>query len=832
MPDDGRVRVELQNLSCASCAGRAEAALRAVPGVTGAEVNATNAKALLQVDTGFAPKVLADAMEHAGFPVVMHRHVLAVDGLTCAGCVSRVEEAAASAPDVVDATANLANRRVEVGSFDQSSEQVIRSIATAGYRAADVGQLEQANNTREPVHDDLSLRRAGIAAALAAPVVVLEMGGHLYPPFHHMIHATIGISASWTLQFLLTTLVMVWPGRSFFALGLPNLFRGRPDMNALVAMGALAAWTYSVVALVAPGLFPPEAHFVYFEAAAVIITLILAGRALEARARGRTEHAVRALLQLQPDTALVRRDGTFTTVSVGEIMRDETIQIRPGERVPLDGDVIEGQSYVDESMLTGEPMAVRKRPGDALTGGSLNGGGTLMLRATAVGADTRLARIIALVERAQNARLPIQDLLNRVTAWFVPAVMVIAVVTVLAWLLFGPDPALSHALVTGVSVLIIACPCAMGLATPTSVMVGTGRAAQMNVLFRKSDSLQTLSKVKTIAFDKTGTLTQGRPILTDIEIIGGKDEGGVLALAAAVEQASEHPLARAIVQGAAARGLTLAEPADVQTTAGYGVAGLVDGRRVALGTASMMQRERVDPAPYAVHATKMADQGKTPVFVAVDGNVAAILGISDPVKPEAGAVVSSLREMGMDVVMVSGDTSETARVVAKSLGIETVHAGLPPEEKAAVVAELRAGGRTVAFVGDGINDAPALASADVGLAIGTGTDVAIEAADMVLMSGDLSAVLNGVAVSRATMRNIRQNLFWAFAYNIVLIPVAAGLLYPFGGPLLSPMLAAAAMALSSLFVVSNALRLRWVRAAAPLGAQTGAVASEPKLVPA
>lgn len=583
-------------------------------------------------------------------------------------------------------------------------------------------------------------------------------------------------------------------------------------MNALVALGTGAAYLFSVTSTFAPQILPQGSANVYFEAASVIVVLILLGRVMEARAKGRTGAAIRKLVGLQPKTARVEMDGRFIDRPIADITVGDILQIRPGERVPVDAEVLEGTSYVDESMITGEPIPVGKSPTDQVVGGTVNGTGALRLRATRVGADTVLAQVIRMVEQAQGAKLPIQGLVDRITAWFVPVVIAVALLTIVVWLIFGPAPALPMALVTGVSVLIIACPCAMGLATPTSIMVGTGRAAELGVLFRKGDALQQLQQAKVIALDKTGTLTLGRPELESVITVNGFDRDTVLRLSAAVETQSEHPIATAI---------TRAGPPDLpavsafKSLTGLGVQATVEGHDLLIGSPRLMAQNGVDLSALTAEADQHASEGATPLFVAVDGRAAALLAVSDPVKPGTQDALERLHAMGLKLAMVTGDNARTAQALADRLGIDHVTAEVLPDGKLATITALREQFGTLAFVGDGINDAPALAAADIGVAIGTGTDVAIETADVVLMSGDLRGVANAVEISRRTMRNIRQNLGWAFGYNILLIPVAAGVLYPISGHLLSPALAAGAMALSSVFVVANALRLRRVRAALP-----------------
>jgi Cu+-exporting ATPase len=581
-------------------------------------------------------------------------------------------------------------------------------------------------------------------------------------------------------------------------------------MNSLVALGSSAAWGFSTVALFAPALLPDGTRVVYFEAAAVIVTLILMGRFLEARAKGRTGQAIRKLVGLRAKTAQVERDGQLVELPVDDIVAGDLIQARPGEKIAVDGVVVKGASYVDESMITGEPIPVEKLADAEVVGGTVNGAGAFTFRATKVGGDTMLAQIIRMVEEAQGAKLPIQDLVNRITLWFVPAVMGVAALTFLTWLLVGPDPALSFALVAAVAVLIIACPCAMGLATPTSIMVGTGRAAELGVLFRRGDALQTLNDVTTVALDKTGTLTEGHPELTDLTVTKGFEQADVLRLVASVEAVSEHPIAEAIVRRAKQDGLTLEAIDNFSSITGFGVSAVIEGRKIIIGADRLMSREGVTLDAVKGVGESLGQEGKSPLYAAIDGQLAAVIAVSDPIKVSTAEAISALHDLGLAVAMITGDNKATAQAIAAKLGIDTIVAEVLPEGKVAAIEQLQTGGRAVAFVGDGINDAPALARADVGIAIGTGTDVAIEAADVVLMSGDLKGVVNALHVSQRTMRNIRQNLFWAFGYNALLIPVAAGIFYPVAGLMLSPALAAGAMALSSVFVLSNALRLRWV----------------------
>lgn len=754
---------------------------------------------------------------------------LGVGGMTCASCVGRIEKALSTVPGVMAARVNLATERADVdaapGAVDAA--QLIAAVQSAGYDAKPLESgIDATDRERESRDNEIkTLRRSVfIAALLTLPVFVLEMGSHVIPGMHDWVMTTIGYRESWYAQFALTTLVLFGPGLVFFRKGVPALLRGAPDMNALVALGTGAAWSYSVVATFAADLLPEGTQNVYFEAAAVIVTLILVGRYLEALAKGRTSEAIRRLMGLQPGTARVVRGGAEIDISVDQVRLGDLVQVRPGERIPVDGTVGEGRSYVDEAMITGEPVPVLKEAGAEVIGGTINKTGAFTFRATRIGADTVLSQIIRMVQQAQGTKLPIQALVDRVTGIFVPIVMGVAILTFGVWVLFGPEPALTFALVNAVAVLIIACPCAMGLATPTSIMVGMGRAAEMGVLFRKGEALQTLRGASIVALDKTGTLTRGRPELTDLIAAPGFDETEVLRLVASVERQSEHPVAEAIVAAAEARGLSLAETRDFEAEPGFGVAAMADGRRVAVGADRYMERLGLDVASFAADAARFGDEAKTPLYASIDGRLAAIIAVADPIKQAAPAAIDALHAEGLRVAMITGDNRRTAHAIAARLGIDEVVAQVLPDGKVDAIKSLQADGATVAFVGDGINDAPALAQADVGLAIGTGTDVAIEAADVVLMSGDLRGVPGAIALSRATMTNIRQNLFWAFAYNASLIPVAAGILYPAFGLLLSPVFAAAAMAASSICVLTNALRLK--RFKPPLPGETAATGAD------
>ncbi len=819
-----RLSLPVDGMTCASCVGRVERALKAVPGVQTASVNLATERADLTFTGAADPQAAVRAIENAGYAVREETTELAIEEMTCASCVGRVEKALTQLPGVLEASVNLATERARVRHLAGvvAITDLEAAVEKAGYKtrrlsAATASADDQDTERRE--HEARGLRRSLlIAVTLTLPVFILEMGSHLVPAMHHWVMQVLGQQTSWYLQFVLATLVLFGPGLRFFRKGIPALLRGAPDMNSLVSVGTAAAYGYSVVATFVPEVLPQGTANVYFEAAAVIVSLILLGRTLEARAKGRTSQAIKRLVGLQAKTARVERNGETLEIPLDQVATGDIVLVRPGEKVPVDGEVVEGTSYVDESMITGEPVPVQKNVGADVVGGTINKTGAFSFRVTKIGANTVLAQIIRLVEEAQGSKLPIQALVDKVTLWFVPAVMAAAALTFLVWLIFGPDPALTFALVNAVAVLIIACPCAMGLATPTSIMVGTGRAAELGVLFRKGEALQALRDVSVIALDKTGTLTKGRPELTDLVPAEGFEHDEVLALVAAVETRSEHPIAEAIVAAAKQRNIMLAAIESFDATPGFGVTASVAGRTVAVGADRFMTQLGLDVSHFQQTAQRLGEQGKSPLYAAIDGRLAAVIAVADPIKDSTPEAIKALHALGLKVAMITGDNAATAAAIAKQLGIDEVAAEVLPDGKVAALKKFRLNGARVAFVGDGINDAPALAEADVGLAIGTGTDVAIEAADVVLMSGDLRGVPNAIALSQATIRNIKQNLFWAFAYNAVLIPVAAGALYPLNGTLLSPIFAAAAMALSSVFVLGNALRLK--RFQAPMTVET------------
>jgi P-type Cu+ transporter len=656
-------------------------------------------------------------------------------------------------------------------------------------------------------------RRFWVALALSVPVFALEMGGHLT---HLQMLLSEAVSNS--LQFALATPVVLWAGWPFFERGFASLKTRNLNMFTLIAMGVGVAWVYSVVATIAPGVFPPAFRgadggaAVYFEAAAVITTLALLGQVLELRAREQTGGAIRALIGLAPKTGRrIRADGAEEDIALDAINLGDRLRVRPGEKVPVDGEIVEGRSAVDESMLTGESTPVVKTAGDRVIGGAINQSGSFMMRADRIGRDTMLARIVQMVAEAQRSRAPIQRLADQVSGWFAPLVIAVAVAAFAAWAIWGPEPRLTYGIVAAVSVLIIACPCALGLATPMSIMVGVGRGAREGVLIKNAESLERFEKVDTLVVDKTGTLTEGKPRVVAVRAVGGFGEDELLRLAASLERASEHPLAAAVVRGAADRGLVLGKVEDFDSSAGKGVSGTVDGRKVLLGSLVMMQAAAIDVGPLEGLAEELRNDGATAIFAAIDGKARGVIAIADPVKPTTAAAVRALADAGVRVVMLTGDNRTTAEAVARKLGIAEIAAEVLPEDKGKAVERLRQQGRIVAMAGDGVNDAPALAAADVGVAMGPGADVAIESAGVTLLRGDLQGLVIARRLSQATMRNIRQNLVFAFVYNAAGVPIAAGVLYPAFGLLLSPTAAAAAMALSSVSVIANALRLRAVR---------------------
>lgn len=804
--------LEIKGMTCASCVGHVEHALLQTKGVVSASVNLATQRAQITISQEAASEQIFQTIIDAGYEPVVETLAINIEGMSCASCVAYVESSIKKVLGVIESHVNLGAERATIKALSNPSlrSNLTKAIIDAGYTPHfvqhDREEQDQKFNRQAQEANDLK-RRLLLAAILAAPVFIIEMGGHIFSDFHHWATETIGEAEIRYASFILTTLTLFGPGRIFYVKGIPALFRGRPEMNALVAIGTLSAYLYSAISTFLPSILPQGSDVVYYEAAVVIVVLILFGRYLELGAKGKTSEAIRVLAGLQPKIAHVEKDGQSQDLKIEDLQVGDIVIVRPGERIPTDGIVLSGRSYVDESMISGEPTPVEKYKDTSVTGGTVNGSGAFTFRTIHTGAETTLAGIIRMVEQAQGAKLPIQAMVDKITAVFVPVVFILSGLTFLVWISIGPDPRLSNALVAAVSVMIIACPCAMGLATPAAIMTGTGRAAELGILFRKGEALQTLKDITLIAFDKTGTLTYGKPLLTDLIVAPGYNDNELLQLTASVETQSEHPVAQAIVLAAKERGLTLLSCSDFNSISGMGVTGIVKQQSISIGAERFMHSLDIETNIYALKASQLASEGKTPFYVALDNQLAAIVSVADDLKPTTKPAIEALHALGIKTAMITGDDARTAQAIAARVGIDQVIANVTPAGKVSSINNLRERYK-IAFVGDGVNDAPALAAADASFAIGTGTDIAIETADVVLMSGDLAKVSTALAISRATMRNIKENLFWAFAYNAILIPVAAGVFYPVSGLLLSPMLGAGAMALSSVFVLANALRLR------------------------
>lgn len=727
---------------------------------------------------------------------------LSIGGMSCAGCVSAVEQALTAVEGVEAATVNLGERTAIVEGSDIAVASLIQAVRKAGYDAAELGGVddESEKTSHELAEYRLLWRRALIAGGVGAALFIGGMTG-LLPSIEESRSTWIGIS-------VITLLVLFFVGGHFFKGAIASLKAGRGNMDTLIALGTGTAWVYSTLVVIWPELVPSLARHAYFDASVVIIALVSLGSALEMKARGKTSTAIKRLVGLQPDTARVIRNGKEIEIAVADIGLDETIRIRPGDRIPVDGELIEGGSHVDESMLTGEPMPVNKKKGASVYGGTVNVTGSFLMRATHVGRETALARIIDLVRRAQSSKPPIGRLVDKVAAVFVPVVVLIATAAFFVWLFLGPEPSFSYAIVTAMTVLVIACPCALGLATPISIMVGIGRAAEMGILIRNGEALQRAGKITTLLLDKTGTVTEGKPSVVDLLPVDGVSSKLLLQKAASLESGSEHPVALAILTAALDDEIELLSHDQFEAVAGKGVTGRVGGKSLILGSRRLLTEKGIETSRIEKQASSYADAGKTVIYIAEENALLGVLTISDPVRDDSAEAVKKLHELGLRLVMLSGDSHESANRVAFDVGIENVIAEVLPEQKSRHVQRLQQEGEIVAMVGDGINDAPALARADVGIAIGSGTDVAIESADIALMHNSLTSVADAIGISRATVRNIWQNLFGAFFYNSLGIPVAAGVLYPAFGILLNPMVAAAAMSLSSVTVVTNALRLK------------------------
>ncbi len=731
---------------------------------------------------------------------------LSISGLSCAGCVATVENALKGVPGVEEASVNFAEHTATVRG-PVPAAALVAAVEQAGYGAAELrgAQDESEKEAAELAHYRRLLRKFSVAALIGGPLMALEPFGilpHLDAP---------GAFPFWLAVGGASLFVLIYAGGHFFT-GAWKAFRGHnANMDTLIALGTGAAWVYSMLVVLFPAIVPSAARHAYFEAAAIIIALINLGQVLEMRARGKTSEAIKRLIGLQPKTARVMRDGKEMDIPIAEVGLDDSVRVRPGEKIPVDGEIVDGHSTIDESMLTGEPMPVEKKVGDPVVGGTINKSGTFLFKATRIGADTALARIIELVRRAQNSKPAIGRLADKISAVFVPAVLIVAVFTFLAWFNLGPEPRAAYTLVTTMTVLIIACPCALGLATPISIMVGVGKAAEYGILIRNGEALQQAGKLTAVVLDKTGTVTAGRPTVTALIPAVGFNETQLLVTAASLEAGSEHPLALAILEAAKEKGVQPQACEGFEAVVGHGVRGKIAGREALLGNDKLMKKYNIALGELPARAAELAGRAQTPMYLALGGKAAGIVAVADPIKDDSQAAIARMHALGLKVILLTGDNRATAEAVAGQVGIDEVLAEVLPADKVRQIEALQARGEVVAMVGDGINDAPALAQADVGYAIGTGTDVAIEAGDVTLMRGSLHGVPDAIAISRATVRNIKQNLFGAFVYNVVGIPVAAGALWPFTGLLLNPMIAGAAMAMSSVTVVSNANRLRWFR---------------------
>ncbi len=804
----------VDGMMCGACVARVEKKLNKVEGVEDASVNLATERAKVSLDTSVNDvSALFDSVASAGYEARTETLEFKVDGMTCGACVARVEKKLGKLEGVTEATVNLTTERARVayvpGLVDQA--RLFESVEKAGYTPV---ALEDANRDTDdsPSEADRLKKALILAAAFTIPLFAIAML-HSVPSIAGAMDRLLP-SRAWTvIELVLALPVQFYAGWRFYTLGWGEMKHLAPGMNSLVMLGSNAAFFYSLTALAIPQVFPSGTAHTYFDAAGMIVTLILLGRYLEAVAKGRTSQAIQGLMQLQSKTARVKRDGEWTEVELDQVAKGDIVSVRPGERVPVDGTVRSGESYIDESMISGEPVPVAKQADDDVVGGTVNQNGTLELEATSVGGDTVLSQIIRMVEEAQAEKPAIQAMADKIAGVFVPIVMAVSAATFVGWLILGPSPALALAFVASVSVLLIACPCAMGLATPTAIMVGTGKGASMGVLFRRGTALEQLAHIDTVVLDKTGTLTEGAPALTELETANGFERADVLAKVAAVEATSEHPVATAIVKAARSEEIALSEASEFQAHTGYGVEATVDGHQVQIGAARYMASLGIDTSSLADRSESLARAAKTPLFAAIDGQLAALIAVADPARGEAKRMVEALHEMDLSVAMLTGDNEATARAIAEELGIDTVVAGVMPDGKSDEIKRLQGENQSVAFVGDGINDAPALTQADVGIAVGSGTDIAIESGDVVLMRADLSGVVNAIALSRRTMRTIRMNFGWAYGYNVLLIPLAAGALFPFTGWLLNPMIAAGAMSISSIFVLTNSLRLKRFKAA-------------------
>jgi len=795
-----KIELPVTGMTCASCAAAVETDLRKIEGVESASVNFASEKATVELGKPVDLDIIMEAIKAGGYGVLSRRTDFAVRGMTCAACVAAVEKALRGLYGVVEANVNLAAGKASVVYVPTIVDfsDFKRVVKDAGYSAEQIGEdyADREREEREKEFHDIRIRLI-VSAVLGSLIFLGSM-------------IDVPLLSNWKVLFVLATPVQFWAGMRFHRAAWAAIKHGTTNMNTLITVGTFAAYIYSALATFAPGVFLTGgiAPGVYYDTSAAIIALILLGRLLEARAKGRTSEAIKGLMRLQPKTARVLRDGTEKEILIDEVMAGDVVVLRPGERIPVDGEIIDGYSTVDESMLTGESLPVEKSAGDRAFGGTINRVGSFKLRATRVGKETALGQIIRLVEEAQGSKAPIQRLADKVASVFVPVVISLAVITFITWYLLGPKPAFTLSLMNFIAVLIIACPCSLGLATPTAIMVGTGKGAEKGILIRDAEALELAHKIQAIVLDKTGTITRGEPEVVDIIPGDGFDSDEALKFAASAEKTSEHPLGQAIVRKALEKGMALDGPTEFTAIPGGGVRAVLNGNTVVIGNFSLLEKEGVDVSSFRGWEERISSEARTPVVVAIGGKAMAVIAIADTIKEGSIEAIMDLRNMGIEVTMLTGDHKNTAEAIARAVGVDRVFSEVLPEQKVEVVKALKKEGKVTAMVGDGINDAPALTEADVGIAIGTGTDIAIEASDITLIKGDLRSVVEAIRLSRLTLRTIKQNLFWAFFYNVIGIPVAAGLLYPFGGPLLNPMIASAAMAFSSVSVVTNSLRLR------------------------
>lgn len=803
----------IKGMHCASCAQNVERTIKSLPGVKRANVNLASEKLTVDYEQNQVNvDDMAQAVKEIGFELVKpsDTEVFGIQGMGCASCAAKIEQATRKLPGVASANVNLATEKlnIEYNHQELTANEIMQAVKEAGYQAFILKKDDEEKLAQEKQAAIKQMwRRFVLSFVFTAPLLYLSMGHMIGLPLPGFLHPSTSPIAFVTAQLVLTLPVLYF-GRSFYLNGFKMLFKGHPNMDSLVALGTSAAFIYSLIGTFA--VYQGQAEFamhLYYESAAVILTLITLGKTFEAISKGKTSEAIKELLALAPKKAVVLKEGKEKLVDIAQVAVGDVILVKPGERIPVDGVITEGQSTVDESMLTGESMPVEKQVGDTVIGASINKTGSFQFTATKVGEDTTLSQIVQLVEEAQGTKAPIAKLADQVSAIFVPVVMSLAILAGLAWLIFGHS-GLVFALTIMISVLVIACPCALGLATPTAIMVGTGKGAQLGVLFKNGEALETAQEIQTIVLDKTGTITKGQPEVRDIQTFANFTTEEMLYLAASVEKRSEHPLAQAVLQAAKEAQITLGQAFDVHTVTGQGIQAKVDEKQVLLGNEKLMQSFDIEIEAVQTQVAQVASQGNTVMYVASQGELIGLIAVSDPVKTSSPQAIQALQKMGLEVVMLTGDNEQTAQSIAKQAGITQVISQVLPDQKSQVIQELQAQGKKVAMVGDGINDAPALAQANVGIAIGTGTDIAIESADIVLMRGDLNGVVSALRLSKATMRNIKENLFWAFAYNVLGIPVAMGLLHLFGGPLLNPMLAGAAMSFSSVSVLLNALRLK------------------------